>query len=147
MQAKNGFSNLRKSRIPKLGNTILANNYIYHLVVTGKGKSKNVHCTLGCPKKNSVSRGIWWVRLLWNDFAFTIFDFVHYSSERCSKPKLRLLRCVAQKTVGRMKCKNATENYKKKNRGFFGWIKIWKMMLIHKKCCVIKFPKIRDFLK
>ena len=47
---------------------------------------------------------------------------------------------------GAQSTRNAAENYKKIFRGFFGWIKMWKMMMsIHKKCCVIKFPKIREF--
>ena len=48
-------------------------------------------CTLGCPKMQLffMSRCIWWVRLLENDFTFNIFDFVHYSSERCSKTKTK----------------------------------------------------------
>ena len=48
-------------------------------------------CPLGCPKMQLffMSRCIWWVRLLENDFTFTIFDFVHYSSARCSKTKTK----------------------------------------------------------
>ena len=56
--------------------------------------------------------------------------------------KIALCAC-ADFFLGAQSIKNAAEDYKKKNRGFFGWVKIWKIMYIHMKCCVIKFPKIR----
>ena len=40
--------------------------------------------------------------------------------------------------------RNTAETYDIFFRGFFGWIKIWKMMEIHEKCCVIKFLKIPE---
>ena len=58
--------------------------------------------SVGCPKMQLffMSRCIWWLRLLENDFTFTIFDFVHYSSERCSKTKTKKNLHGAQSTEG-----------------------------------------------
>ena len=50
--------------------------------------------------------------VIMNWFYFTIFDFVNYSTEQCSKSKLQILRCAhAQKQMGRICYKNAAETY------------------------------------
>ena len=74
-----------------------------------------VHCTVGCPKMQLffMSRCIWLVRLLENDFTFTIFDFVHYSSERCSKTKTKFFLHGAQSFL-----RNAAEIIKTKFADF-----------------------------
>ena len=83
------------------------------------------------------------MRLLYNDFTSTILISSTLRSSDAQKPKqkLRMLRFYL---YGAQSISNAAETYNIFFRGFFGWVKIWKIIQIHKKCCVIKFPKIRE---
>ena len=53
---------------------------------------------------NSMIAGKWWVRQLQNDFTFTIFDFVNYSTQQCPKPKLQILRCAQMGRICNKEC-------------------------------------------
>ena len=73
---------------------------------------------------------------------FSISSTIRASNVQKPKPKNTLCACAIFFEGGNqwiMPLKIV-----KKKRGFFGWVKIWKIMQIYKKCCEIKFPKIRE---
>ena len=63
--------------------------------------------------------------------------------QRCPKTKKTLCAC-AEFFLKERSQEGMPLKLKIFFRGYFGWVKIWKMMRIHKKFCALKFPKIRE---
>ena len=74
---------------------------------------------------------------------FLISSTLRSSDAQKPKPKNTLCAC-RDLFYEAQPIRNAAENYNIFLTDFFGWVKIWKMMKIHKKFCVLKFPKIRE---
>ena len=88
-----------------------------------------VRCALGCPKKWKFcdsGQMLGEVIIKWFYFYHFWFRQLFERAKQKNKTKNKLCAC-ADFLYGAQSIRNAAENYKK-NCGFFGWVKIWKMM-------------------